>query len=252
MPRPAAGMTALVTSALALAVVSAMLRTLAACRRKPWTALTMMRSRCGHARVALRRRAGRARRQKANDPRTRRRGARRSATRCSRCRRSRWPGRWPRTCRSGTEPDTRGLVYALWKRGTYVLLPLLRPDDDLDWASYEGPDSLAAGAARAARADRAAARRAGGDQRRPGDRAGAGGGPRRHAAGPGRRLVRPGAGPGRRGRCPPSRCSTTTSCSTRFRPARLTSRCAWWPGRGKESPGCASCCYHLAVARGEC
>jgi 5-formyltetrahydrofolate cyclo-ligase len=45
----------------------------------------------------------------------------------------------------GTEPDTRGLVYALWKRGAYILLPLLLPDDDLDWASYEGPDSLAAG-----------------------------------------------------------------------------------------------------------
>jgi 5-formyltetrahydrofolate cyclo-ligase len=42
----------------------------------------------------------------------------------------------------GTEPDTRGLVFALWKRGSYVLLPLLRPDGDLDWASYEGPDSL--------------------------------------------------------------------------------------------------------------
>jgi 5-formyltetrahydrofolate cyclo-ligase len=45
----------------------------------------------------------------------------------------------------GTEPDTRGLVYALWKRGTYVLLPLLLDDNDLDWACYEGPDSLAAG-----------------------------------------------------------------------------------------------------------
>jgi len=45
----------------------------------------------------------------------------------------------------GTEPGTRGLVYALWKRGAYVLLPLLRPDNDLDWASYEGPDSVAAG-----------------------------------------------------------------------------------------------------------
>jgi len=45
----------------------------------------------------------------------------------------------------GTEPDTRGLVYALWKRGTYVLLPLLLPGGDLDWACYEGPDSLAAG-----------------------------------------------------------------------------------------------------------
>jgi len=45
----------------------------------------------------------------------------------------------------GAEPDTRGLVYALWKRGTYVLLPLLLPDGDLDWASYEGPDSLVPG-----------------------------------------------------------------------------------------------------------
>jgi 5-formyltetrahydrofolate cyclo-ligase len=45
----------------------------------------------------------------------------------------------------GTEPGTRGLVYALWKRGTYVLLPLLQADNDLDWASYEGPDSLAPG-----------------------------------------------------------------------------------------------------------
>jgi 5-formyltetrahydrofolate cyclo-ligase len=45
----------------------------------------------------------------------------------------------------GAEPDTRGLVYALWKRGSYVLLPLLRPDGDLDWASYEGPDSLVRG-----------------------------------------------------------------------------------------------------------
>jgi 5-formyltetrahydrofolate cyclo-ligase len=45
----------------------------------------------------------------------------------------------------GSEPDTRGLVYALWKRGTYVILPLLRPDGDLDWASYEGPDSLRPG-----------------------------------------------------------------------------------------------------------
>jgi 5-formyltetrahydrofolate cyclo-ligase len=45
----------------------------------------------------------------------------------------------------GTEPDTIGLVLALWKRGSYVLLPVLRPDYDLDWASYEGPDSLVPG-----------------------------------------------------------------------------------------------------------
>jgi 5-formyltetrahydrofolate cyclo-ligase len=45
----------------------------------------------------------------------------------------------------GSEPDTRRLLYALWKRGTYVLLPLLQPDGELDWASYEGPDSLVPG-----------------------------------------------------------------------------------------------------------
>ena len=45
----------------------------------------------------------------------------------------------------GTDPDTRGLVYALWKRGTYVLLPVLLPGGDLDWSSYEGPDSLVPG-----------------------------------------------------------------------------------------------------------
>jgi 5-formyltetrahydrofolate cyclo-ligase len=48
----------------------------------------------------------------------------------------------------GTEPPTRSLVFALWKRGSYVLLPLLRPDGDLDWASYEGPDSLEPGPGR--------------------------------------------------------------------------------------------------------
>src|SRR6266516_1625137 len=45
----------------------------------------------------------------------------------------------------GTEPATHSLVYALWKRGSYVILPLLLPDGDLDWASYEGPDSLVRG-----------------------------------------------------------------------------------------------------------
>lgn len=45
----------------------------------------------------------------------------------------------------GTEPESLGLIFALWKRGTYVLLPVLQPDGELDWASYEGPDSLAPG-----------------------------------------------------------------------------------------------------------
>lgn len=42
----------------------------------------------------------------------------------------------------GTEPDTHKLITALWRHGTYVLLPVFLPDRNLDWASYEGPDSL--------------------------------------------------------------------------------------------------------------
>ncbi len=45
----------------------------------------------------------------------------------------------------GSEPDTHGLLFALWKRGSYVVLPILLPDGDLDWASYEGPESLRPG-----------------------------------------------------------------------------------------------------------
>jgi 5-formyltetrahydrofolate cyclo-ligase len=45
----------------------------------------------------------------------------------------------------GSEPDTHALVFALWKRGSYVVLPVLLPDGDLDWASYEGPGSLVPG-----------------------------------------------------------------------------------------------------------
>ena len=55
-------------------------------------------------------------------------------------RRTRWS--WASV---GTEPDTHGLIFGLWKRGSYVVLPVLLPDGDLDWASYEGPDSLAPG-----------------------------------------------------------------------------------------------------------
>ncbi len=45
----------------------------------------------------------------------------------------------------GAEPPTQSLLFALWKRGTYVLVPRLLPDHDLEWASYEGPESLAPG-----------------------------------------------------------------------------------------------------------
>ncbi|MFJ2704504.1 5-formyltetrahydrofolate cyclo-ligase [Streptomyces sp. NPDC087428] len=43
----------------------------------------------------------------------------------------------------GREPGTRALLDALRARGVRVLLPVLLPDNDLDWASYEGAGSLA-------------------------------------------------------------------------------------------------------------
>ncbi|MEU6862669.1 5-formyltetrahydrofolate cyclo-ligase [Streptomyces sp. NPDC046876] len=43
----------------------------------------------------------------------------------------------------GSEPGTRDLLDALRDAGKRVLLPVLLPDNDLDWAAYEGPGSLA-------------------------------------------------------------------------------------------------------------
>ncbi|MEU2363121.1 5-formyltetrahydrofolate cyclo-ligase [Streptomyces noursei] len=42
----------------------------------------------------------------------------------------------------GGEPDTRALLDALRTAGVRVLLPVLLPDNDLDWAVYEGPEHL--------------------------------------------------------------------------------------------------------------
>jgi len=42
----------------------------------------------------------------------------------------------------GREPGTGPLLAALAEAGKRVILPLLQPDDDLDWAVYRGPDSL--------------------------------------------------------------------------------------------------------------
>ncbi|KQQ42127.1 5-formyltetrahydrofolate cyclo-ligase [Nocardioides sp. Leaf307] len=43
----------------------------------------------------------------------------------------------------GDEPGTAPLLDALEASGRRVLLPVLLPDDDLDWAAYAGPGSLA-------------------------------------------------------------------------------------------------------------
>ncbi|WP_432110009.1 5-formyltetrahydrofolate cyclo-ligase [Streptomyces sp. AA1529] len=42
----------------------------------------------------------------------------------------------------GSEPGTGPLLEALRERGVRVLLPVLREDDDLDWAVHEGPGTL--------------------------------------------------------------------------------------------------------------
>jgi 5-formyltetrahydrofolate cyclo-ligase len=42
----------------------------------------------------------------------------------------------------GGEPGTAALLDALRARGTRVLLPVLLPDNDLDWGTYEGASAL--------------------------------------------------------------------------------------------------------------
>ncbi|MGK5641222.1 5-formyltetrahydrofolate cyclo-ligase [Streptomyces sp. URMC 126] len=42
----------------------------------------------------------------------------------------------------GREPGTRALLETLRNRGVRVLLPVLLPDNDLDWAVHRGPDHL--------------------------------------------------------------------------------------------------------------
>jgi 5-formyltetrahydrofolate cyclo-ligase len=42
----------------------------------------------------------------------------------------------------GREPGTGPLLAALVAAGKRVILPLLQPDDDLDWAVYRGPEGL--------------------------------------------------------------------------------------------------------------
>ncbi|WP_310964735.1 5-formyltetrahydrofolate cyclo-ligase [Nocardioides terrisoli] len=43
----------------------------------------------------------------------------------------------------GREPGTGPILEALAAAGKRVILPLLQPDDDLDWGVYDGPQSLA-------------------------------------------------------------------------------------------------------------
>jgi 5-formyltetrahydrofolate cyclo-ligase len=42
----------------------------------------------------------------------------------------------------GQEPGTGPLIERLHEAGRHVLLPVVLPDKDLDWARYDGPDAL--------------------------------------------------------------------------------------------------------------
>ena len=42
----------------------------------------------------------------------------------------------------GSEPGTGPLLESLYERGVEVVLPILLPHGDLDWAPYTGPDGL--------------------------------------------------------------------------------------------------------------
>lgn len=46
---------------------------------------------------------------------------------------------------TGSEPGTHPLLEALRSRGTRVLLPVLLPDNSLDWAVYQGAEALVPG-----------------------------------------------------------------------------------------------------------
>ena len=162
-------------------------------------------------------------------------------TRCWDCRRRRWRARSPRTTRSAPSRVPTGLVYALWKRGTYVLLPLLRAGR----ATWTGPPTRArtrCGRGRAGcRAGRAAAR-PGRDAPAPtsswsppwrwtgtGMRLGRGGGSYDRAlARVGRRY--PDDRPALRRRTARLRCP----------PARTTSGSGWWPAPGSRDYSGAS------------
>jgi 5-formyltetrahydrofolate cyclo-ligase len=45
----------------------------------------------------------------------------------------------------GKEPGTGALIEMLHAQGRRVILPVLLPDNDLDWAVYTGPDRLVSG-----------------------------------------------------------------------------------------------------------
>ena len=56
-----------------------------------------------------------------------------------------WPAAVAAYLSIGSEPGTRPLIEAVAERGARVIVPVLRPDGDLDWARYRPGSELTAG-----------------------------------------------------------------------------------------------------------
>ncbi len=52
------------------------------------------------------------------------------------------PRRWLPTSSRGREPGTAALIDGVRAEGRHVIVPVLLPDNDLDWARYTGADDL--------------------------------------------------------------------------------------------------------------
>ena len=56
-----------------------------------------------------------------------------------------WPSAVAAYLSIGTEPETRPLIEVIAERGARVIVPVLRPDGDLDWARYTPGSDLVPG-----------------------------------------------------------------------------------------------------------
>ena len=141
--------------------------------------------------------------------------ARPSPTTCSPLRR--YAGRRPSrpTSRSPASPAPAPCSRRSALAGKRVILPVLQPDFDLDWAAYAGPAALHTARRGLLEPDGPTLGRRRDRQRRRRPGAGPGRRPRRHPPGPRRRLLRPG---------PRSACAAAPSSACCSTPRRSSTR----------------------------
>ena len=152
----------------------------------------------------------------------------------------------------GSEPDTGALIFALLEARDLRAAAVAATGSGPGLGVLRGTGFADAGPARAARADRAAARCDRDHQRGPGDRAGLGRRPPRATGLAAAAAPTTGPWPGLVRRFSRLHCSMTTSSQDEVPAGPLDCRSGRRQCQPKESPGFASRCYHLAVDRGEC